>query len=380
TKYSTQAIGGYLQPLATPTAVWEDVSTDFITGLPLSKGFTVVLVVVDGFSKYAHFAHLPTSFNAPKVAEDFAETVIELHGVSKSIVYDRDLVFVSKFWTQLFKLSGTQLNHSTAYHPQTDGQTKVVNRGLKQYLRAMVEDRPTHWVSLAIIPYPPGSSKVAAVDDALVERDALLRLLRQNLLAAKNRMEEKANRKRRDVEFVVGDQVPVKLQPYRQITLARRLSNKLAKRYYGLYVILERVGKVAYRLALPADSKIHSVFHVSILKPFVGDNVCEVTELPEEVVEGRPIEQPMDIRETRLILHKWELVKQVLVQWVDGSLDDATREALTEFHSAYPDYDLGDQVIFEERGNDTPRADTTGPRRRTRVSIPPAWQKDFELR
>nr|GEV67525.1 hypothetical protein [Tanacetum cinerariifolium] len=304
TNYSTQAIGDYLQPLATPTAVWEEVSIDFITGMPLSKGFTVVLVVVDRFSKYAHFSPLPTSFNALKVAEVFVETVVKLHGVPNSIVSDRNPVLAP----------------------------------------------------LAIIPYLPRSSKVTAVDDALVERDALLRLLRQNLLAAKNRMKEKANRKRRDVEFAMGDQVLVKLQPYRKITLARRLSNKLAKRYYGPYVILERVGKVAYRIALPTDSKIHPVFHVSILKPFVGDNVYEVTKLPEEVVEGRPIEQPMAICGT----------------------SDITKKG--KFQSAYPNYDLGDKVIFEERGNDTPRADTTGPRRTTRVSIPSAWQKDFELR
>ncbi|GJX05300.1 ty3-gypsy retrotransposon protein [Tanacetum coccineum] len=146
TKYSTQAIGGYLQPLATPTAVWEDLSMDFITGMPVSKGLTVVIVVVDRFSKYAHFAPLPTSFNAHKVAEVFVDTVIKLHGIPKTIVLDRDPIFVSNFWTQPFKLSGTQLNHSTAYHPQSDGQTEVVNRGLEQYLRAMAMDHPTRWV------------------------------------------------------------------------------------------------------------------------------------------------------------------------------------------------------------------------------------------
>ncbi|GJU36163.1 ty3-gypsy retrotransposon protein [Tanacetum coccineum] len=135
------ASGGYLHPLPTPTVIWEDVSMDFITGMPLSKGFSVVLVVVDRFSKYAHFATLPTIFNAHKVAEVFVEAVVKHHGIPKTIVSDRDPIFVGKFWTQLFKLSA-QLNHSTAYHPQTDGQTKVVNRVLKQYLRAMVTDRP----------------------------------------------------------------------------------------------------------------------------------------------------------------------------------------------------------------------------------------------
>ncbi|GJZ18394.1 ty3-gypsy retrotransposon protein [Tanacetum coccineum] len=144
---------------------------------------------------------------------------------------------------------------------------------------------------LSLIPYPPGASKVAAVDELLMERNEVTRQLKQNLLAAKLRMEEKANRKRRDVEFKVGDKVFVKLQPYRQITLAKRLSNKLAKRFYKPYEIMERIGKVAYRLALPVTSKIHPVFHVSILKLFIGTGSEMVTKLPAEFKEGQPMEQ-----------------------------------------------------------------------------------------
>nr|GEU37907.1 transposon Ty3-I Gag-Pol polyprotein [Tanacetum cinerariifolium] len=359
TKYSTQAVGGHLQPLAMPSAVWKDVFMDFITGMPLSKGFTVVLVVVNRFSKYAHFAPLTAGFNAHKVAEVFVETVIKLHGIPKTIVSGRDPIFVSKFWTQLFKLSGTQLNHSTAYHPETDGQTEVV--------------------PLAIIPYPSGSFEVASVDDALCERDIVLRQLKHNLLAAKNRMEQKANRKRREVEYKVGDRVFLKLQPYRQLTLAKRLSNKLAKRYYGPYEILDRIGKVAYRLALPVDSRIHPVFPVSILKPFSGIDTDEVTALPEEVNEGRPLEQPVAICGSRSVLHNGQPKQQVLVQWAGRSPEEATREGLTEFQSAYPTYDLGDKVIFKGRENDTPKADE-GLRRTTRESVAPAWHKDYVLR
>ncbi|GJZ60850.1 ty3-gypsy retrotransposon protein [Tanacetum coccineum] len=229
TKYSTQASGGLLQPLLIPTAVWEDVSMDFIMGMPVFKGLTIILVVVDRFTKYAHFGTLPTSFNASKVAELFMDMVVKHHGFPKTIVSDRDPIFVSTFWKQLFKASGTQLNLSMVYHPQTDGQTEVVNRGLEQYLRAMVLDRPQQWVRLlswaefsyntsyhssikmtpfqalygfvppSIIPYPPGSSKVATIDELLVKRNVLLRQLKENLFAARNRMEMQANR-----EGIVG--------------------------------------------------------------------------------------------------------------------------------------------------------------------------------
>ncbi|GJV22146.1 transposase, Ptta/En/Spm, transposase, Tnp1/En/Spm-like protein [Tanacetum coccineum] len=102
TKYSTKAVGGLLQPLPTPSAVWEDVSMDFITGLPSSKGLMVILVVVDHFSKYAHFGALSTNFNAHMVVELFMDIVVKHHGIPKTIVSNRDPIFVSKFWKQLF--------------------------------------------------------------------------------------------------------------------------------------------------------------------------------------------------------------------------------------------------------------------------------------
>nr|GEU95665.1 retrotransposable element Tf2 [Tanacetum cinerariifolium] len=132
------------EPLPTRYGVWEDVLIDFITGLLVYKGLLVLLVVVDHFTKYAHFGMLHYGFNVSKVAEVFMDMVVKLHWIPKPIVSDRDRIIVSKFWKQLFKAIGTKLNHSTAYHPQTDGQTKVVNRRLEQYLRPMVSDRPQH--------------------------------------------------------------------------------------------------------------------------------------------------------------------------------------------------------------------------------------------
>ena len=117
TKYVTSKPGGLLQPLPIPTNVWEDISLDFITSLPNSNGFTVLLVVVDRFSKCVHLGALPTHFTAHTVAELFVNIVCKLHSLPKSIVSDRDPVVVSKFWTELFKFSGTLLRMSSSYHP-----------------------------------------------------------------------------------------------------------------------------------------------------------------------------------------------------------------------------------------------------------------------
>lgn len=145
TKYETKKPAGLLQPLPIPATAWEDLTVDFITGLPCSHGFTVIMVVVDRYSKGAHFGALLTHYSAFKVVVLFLDCVCKLHGFPRNIVSDRDPVFVSHFWCELFKLSGTKLRMSTAYHPQTDGQTEVLNRTLEQYLRAYVHNHPSHW-------------------------------------------------------------------------------------------------------------------------------------------------------------------------------------------------------------------------------------------
>lgn len=145
TKYPTSKPYGLLQPLPIPSNTWEDISLDFVTGLPNSGGYTVMLVVVGRFSKYVHLGALPSQFTAYKVAELFVNLICKLHGLPKSIISDRDPVFISKFRADLFKFSGTLLRMSSSYHPETDGQTEVTNRTIDQYLRAFVHDRPSQW-------------------------------------------------------------------------------------------------------------------------------------------------------------------------------------------------------------------------------------------
>ena len=118
--------------------------------------------------------------------------------------------------------------------------------------------------------YTRTSSSIQAVDDILTQRDQLLRTLKRNLQEAQQRMTCKANAHRRDFEFYVGDLVLLRLQPYCQSTITARHSHKLSKRFYGPFPVIACIGQVAYRLGLPKSSRIHPVFHISVLKPFCG--------------------------------------------------------------------------------------------------------------
>ncbi|GKC68033.1 transposon Tf2-12 polyprotein [Tanacetum coccineum] len=367
---------GLLQPLPIPSRIWEDISMDFIEGLPPSNGFTTIMVVVDRLSKYAHFVLIRHPFTAATIAKEFMSHIVKLHGIPSTIVSDRDKVFISSFWQALFKLQGTELCLSSSYHPQTDGQTEVVNRTLEQYLRCFAGDRPKKWADwLAwaefsyntsvhsaskmtpfeavygrppprVLTYVPGTSKVQAVEEFLIDRDKVLHDLRSNLLAANDRMKSKADSRRREVEFSVGDLVYLKLQPYRQSTVAVRLSAKIGPKFFGPYKILERVGPVAYRLELPPEALIHNVFHVSLLKPCRGDPPTPLASDENPAPLPPPGPQPEVVLEERVVKKgKYRPKAEILVKWQGFPREDATWETKWRFQRAYPDFRLEDKAI-----------------------------------
>jgi transposase InsO family protein len=136
---------GLLQPLPVPSGAWQTVTMDFIEGLPKSRRFNCIMVVVDKLSRYAHFLPLAHPFSAADVAQLYMEGVFKLHGLPLAVVSDRDKIFTSNFWEQLFQSVGTKLHMSSAYHPQTDGQTERVNQCLETYLCCFTHSCPSKW-------------------------------------------------------------------------------------------------------------------------------------------------------------------------------------------------------------------------------------------
>ncbi|GJQ92873.1 putative reverse transcriptase domain-containing protein [Tanacetum coccineum] len=300
--------------------VWKDIAMDFITGLPNSKGYTAIMVVVDRLSKYAHFAPLRANYNAPQVAELFVQTVVKHHGIPRSIVSDHDKVFTSAFWSHLFKLQGTTLNMSYEYHPQLDAQSEALNKILVQ-----LGFPDFHWHDPFKVLYgrePPSIIPSSAAMDTpndvhtqLQAQDVLLSQLKINLTRAQVKMKKYVVRKRSDLDLAVGD----------------------------------FIGPVAYKLALPSESRIHPVFHISFLKPCIGEPTNQYVPLPLLSTMERPLLQLAKLLDSCKVQVQNEWVVQVLVQW-DGT-DTTTWESWNTLQQKYPNLDLEGKVCFKEERN-----------------------------
>jgi hypothetical protein len=332
-KHTTTLPLGLLSPLPIPKQVWEDIAMDFITGLPNSAGYTVILVVIDRLIKFAHLFALKKDFDSKKVAEIMMQHIVKLYGMPKSIVSDRDKVFTSKFWQHLFKMQGTTLAMSSAYHPQSDGQSEALNKCLEMYLRCLTFTNPHIWckmlhlaqywyntsfhTSAAMTPFkalygkdPPAltRSNIVMTDmdenasQLIASREHLLTQLQQNLHKAQQAMKLQADRKRLPMEFTIGDMVLVKLQPYRQMYVANRVNNKLGLKYFGPFPIVAKIGSVAYKLQLPSTARIHPVFHISQLKKFNGHSTDPYFPLSDATTTLGPLLQPESIFKTITIL------------------------------------------------------------------------------
>ena len=205
--------------------------------------------------------------------------------------------------------------------------------------------------------YNEGLSSVHEVDQQLQDQDELLQQLKVNLARSVNRMKQIANQKQKDVSFEVGDLMLLKLHPYRQQIVFQREYQKLACRFYGPYEILEKIGPVAYKLHLPAESRIHPIFHISLLKRYNTNtkNGKHITEIPSFSEDGEVILTPQAVIDHRWIKQGARIVKESLVHWKYLPVEEATWVSTKQLLELFPDVDLGYKVPHNEGGSDKPR-------------------------
>lgn len=381
---------GLLQPLPVPDQAWKVVTMDFIDGLPSSAQHTAILVVVDKFSKYAHFIKLKHPFSAMQIAKLYMEHIYKLHGMPLAIVSDRDKIFTSLFWKELFKLSGTDLCMSSAYHPQSDGQTERVNQCIEAYLRCFIHSCPSQWsqwLHLAEFWYhtcfhsalkhttfevlyghqprhfgidPDQDCINPELDDWLQHRQTVNALLHQQLLRAHQYMKNQADQHRVERQFAVGDRVWLKLQPYAQSLVATQLCTKLAYRYFGPFEVEAKIGPVAYKLKLPPTSNIHPVFHVSLLKKVTGTVSIPFSPLP---LDGTHMQSPELVLDRRAHTKNSRTVYQLLIKWKGSPAELATWRMKMRFFDCFQISWLGGKPLLIGGGGGMSRYE---PRRRPR--------------
>jgi hypothetical protein len=239
----------------------EEISMDFIIGLPTTqKGNDSIWVIVDRLTKSAHFIPVKTKYRPPQYADRYIAEIVRLHGVPKTIVFDRGSQFTAHFWEQLQKGLGTKLVHSTEYHPQTSGQTERLNQVLEDMLRACVLSSECSWESwlpLAEFSYnnsykesikmalfealygrkcrtplnwvEPGKQRYYG-NDFVEDTEEKVKIIRQHIEAAQSCQESYADQRRRPLTFQVGDHVYLKVSPMKGVQRFG-VKRKLAPRY-----------------------------------------------------------------------------------------------------------------------------------------------------
>ena len=288
------------------------------------------------------------------------------------MVSDRDSVFTSTFWRELMRLTGPKLHMTSAFHPQSDGQTEAANKVIVMYLRCFTGDQPRQWLrwlpwaeyvyntayqsSLKDTPfkvvygrdppsirsYEPGETRVAAVAKTMAAREELLADVRYRLEQAQAVQKKFYDRLHRPVSYAVGDWVLLRLRQRAASSLPQAPKGKLKPRFVGPYQVTECINQVAVRLALPPRAKLHDVFHVGLLKKFVGAPPATPPPLPP-IHHGAVTPEPEQAVRYRLA----KGVRQVLIRWKGQSTAGATWEDVADFRDKFPQFQLEDELTVE---------------------------------
>ncbi len=368
---------GLLQPLPIPIQKWSQVSMDFIVQLTRTRrGYDAIIVVVDKLTKMAHFIPTTTNVSATQVATLFMNEIVRYHGLPSSIVSDRDARFTSSFWKSLWKLCGTKLNMSTAFHPETDGQTERMNRTLEQMLRSYVNYKSNDWDEYLITceiaynnhiqsstgyspyylnngynvklpidmagPIQPEQSSNETANIMIQQMSNDLEKAKQHLLQAQQKQIKYANQHRQSITFNVNDQVLLSTQNLN----TNNRSPKLLPKFIGPFTITKKLSDVVYELQLPPNFRVHPVFHISKLKKYIQhNNQFPIRTLINNNNDSRPLPDAFTSAgepqyEVEVLLDKRTIrtggrnTIQYLVKWFGYPIHEATWEPIQNLRAA----------------------------------------------
>ncbi|GKE80198.1 putative reverse transcriptase domain-containing protein [Tanacetum coccineum] len=367
-KAEHQRPSGLLVQPKIPQWKWDNITMDFVTKLPKSpQGHDTIWVIVDRLTKSAIFTPMRETDPMEKLERIYQKEVVTRHEITVSIIYDRDPRFASNFWRSLQKALGTNLDMSTAYHPQTDGQSERTIQTLEDMLRASVIDFGNGWVKhLPLVEFSYNnsyhSSIKAAPFEALYGRKCRSPVfwaevgqvqltgpeivqettekvikIKQRMQAARDQQRSYTDLKCKPMEFQVGDRVMLKVSPWKGVVHFGKWG-KLNPRYVRPFKVLAKVGSVAYKLELPQElSRVYNTFHVSNLKNCYSDEPLVVP------LEGLHIDDKLQFVEEPIEIMEWE-VKQlnrsriplVKVRWKSMRGPEFTWEREDSFKKKYP--------------------------------------------
>jgi hypothetical protein len=359
---------GQLQQLDIPEWKWDHITMDFLTKLPKTpRGNDMIWVIVDRLTKNAHF--LATREDAPldKLADLYVKQIVSKHGVPLSIVSDRDSRFSSNFWQGLHKELGTRIHLSTAYHPQTDGQSERTIQTLEDMLRSCVIEYGGAWDGhLPLVEFSYNNSYHSSIGMSpfemlygrkcrtpscwleagdkqysgpeIVQMTAeKVKFAKEALKVARSRQKNYADQKRKPMEFKVGDMVMLKVSPWKGIIRFGK-RGKLSPRFIGPFRVLERVNQQAYKLDLPPKlDGIHNTFHVCYLRKCLAE---ETSVIPIEDVSIDPkkkmVDEPVEILGRKQKKLRKRFIDLVLIKWRHNKGESLTWETESVMRDRYP--------------------------------------------
>jgi hypothetical protein len=308
---------GLLQPLPVPAGPWQDIAYDFIPDLPPSKSFNSILTVIDRATKMAHFIPTTTKVTASGTADLFIKNVWKLHGLPRTTVSDRGTTFNSQFLKALYKQLGIQPTFSTAYHPQTDGQSERANQDIEQFLRLFVNHRMDDWIdwlplaefafnnrlneTIGSSPFyanygfnptfttvPSASQSNPSSEERIAEISRIQEEIKASMEVAQESQKRAYDRGvREQPKYQEGDRVWLEATNIS----TNRPTRKFDHKRLGPFVIDKKISDSAYRLRLPNDMRIHPVFHVNLLSPLRVDSIPGRVQAPPPRITTQPGEE-----------------------------------------------------------------------------------------